>query len=351
MKNFFVVTVCSLLSASIALAETPMQITTQDGNKLSAIMTSPEGPSKGALLIIQGSGNVGTDGDVSGPFLGQGFGGAKANLSDQLAHRITDAGYSTLRFAKRGFDNSKELSHQTLPYIIQDAKDAFKALEASQPGLHYGIVGFSEGASVAINMAAEVNAEALFLISPIVHRFDEAIQYQFKEWPVDLLQNKIKMTADGIFTGEAIAQSGLTHLPLTPAPWQMLDPKMRGTLSLNEQLIPFYDNVYQSVLKLTESPELGPWYRSFLALPPFIDQARAYKGKLYFYTSSEDSQSFWGWTAADISILPIAPTFHLFSGVGHCFSPYEGKLGEIKTSGPFSNELLGTLAADVRSAF
>jgi len=100
MKNFFVVTVCSLLSASIALAETPMQITTQDGNKLSAIMTSPEGPSKGALLIIQGSGNVGTDGDVSGPFLGQGFGGAKANLSDQLAHRITDAGYSTLRFAK-----------------------------------------------------------------------------------------------------------------------------------------------------------------------------------------------------------------------------------------------------------
>src|SRR5262245_13188191 len=102
------------------------EIVTQDQLRLGAKWTLPAtGAPKAVVLLLSGSGNVGTDGDVSGPFTGTGYKGGSAKLNDQLAESLAESGIGSLRFAKRGFEDPAQLPNQLLNYIVQDSVSAF----------------------------------------------------------------------------------------------------------------------------------------------------------------------------------------------------------------------------------
>ena len=68
---------------------------------------------------------------------------------------------------------------------------------------------------------------------------------------------------------------------------------------------------------------------------------------IYLYQGLKDPQVRWNWIVEDLGQFKLKPTLKLFSDYGHGFAPLEGSIGEIKTSGPFSEDLLNQLATDV----
>ena len=152
-KIFSLLTVILFLSAGASAQTTVSTSTTKveasDGQKLSAIWTIPSQKVVAAALIIQGSGNVGADGDVSGPFLGTGYKGQSAKLSEQISNALASVGVATLRYAKRGVDDPAQLPNQKFPYLVNDAESAYKAVQTKFPTVKNIIIGFSEGGLVA----------------------------------------------------------------------------------------------------------------------------------------------------------------------------------------------------------
>src|SRR5450759_392147 len=114
------------ISAQAVVITSPVTIETTDGQKLNGILTLPSDQVVSAALIIQGSGNVGLDGDVSGPFLGTGYKGQPAKLSEQIANSLAAVGVASLRYSKRGVDDPTQLPNQKFPYLVNDANSAFQ---------------------------------------------------------------------------------------------------------------------------------------------------------------------------------------------------------------------------------
>ncbi|MBI3542097.1 MAG: alpha/beta hydrolase [Deltaproteobacteria bacterium] len=342
----FFVGVNACLAGEVPFADESVVLTAHDGVKLSAKWAIPSGTARAALVIVQGSGNVGTDGDVSGPYTGRGYKGQKANLSDQLAERLAREGIATLRYAKRGFEDQAQLANQTAPYLVRDARTALEAARARFPGAKSGFVGFSEGALVAALVAAETPVDALFLLSLPTRSIDDGLAFQFVQWPVELLARKLPHTANG----ELVA--GNLALPFLGPVGDKLDQDHNGSLSLDRELIPAYREMLSVVLGMLSKPPFEAWYRSLRALPPFAQIAARVSAPVFLYQPLEDAQDHWSWVVADQSLFTGnagRTQLRLFAGVGHAFAPMDGELGDTKTSGPFSPALLDALAADSQS--
>ncbi len=344
----------TLLSASFVHADESAFLSMDDGVKLSAQWDVPAGTAdanvKKAFLILQGSGNVGKDGDVSSPLIGQGYLGKPAKLSDQIAAVLDSAGFASLRYDKRGFDDASQLGHQIFPYLVKDAQSALSALHARFPQAELGMVGFSEGALVAVFAAAETESvprvSSLYLLSLPTRSIDESLAYEYVQWPVDLLKRKLGVSANG----ELLPPTFDFLLPLLGVDWKGMDRGHTGRLSLASEVLPAYLNRYASILKLLETPAYSGWYNSLKVAPPFSEAAGKITAKVYLYEPLEDAQNDWSWVVTDQSFFTAnqgQTTLETFPGLGHCFSPMDGEIGQIKTSGPLSPSVLEALGRDV----
>jgi len=305
------------------------------------------------VVILQGSGTVSWDGDVSSPLIGAGYKGAPAKLSDQIASALAGAGIASLRFSKRGVDEPSEIVNQTLPNIVRDAGAAIELARRRFPGLKLGVVGLSEGALVAVIAAPEHPVDALFLLSLPTRSIEELLNYQFLEWPVEVIR-RADTNRDGILSaGELSVESGNGGLtfPLLGSgfaalPWRELDSTHGGSLSIVDEVIPAYRRLMGAVRSLLASPGLAPWYQSMLAQTPFAELAAKITAPVYLYQGLEDAQVRWSWAERDRQQFRDLRAFRLYAGVGHCFAPMDGVVGEIKTSGPLGADVLGALAHD-----
>jgi hypothetical protein len=61
----------------------------------------------------------------------------------------------------------------------------------------------------------------------------------------------------------------------------------------------------------------------------------------------DDAQTSWNWAVEDMILYPVQPKLRLYPHVGHCFSPMDGSIGDVKTSGPFSTDMLTQLNTDI----
>jgi hypothetical protein len=333
-------------------AEEAARIVTRDGIVLGGIWALPSGAPRGAVLILQGSGNVGADGDVSSPMLGTGAGGLPARLSEQLANALAARGFASLRYAKRGFENPAELERQTIPYLLGDAESAYEQLAARFPAVRKGIAGFSEGALLAVMAAATVRVDALFLLALPSRPVDEILGYQFVQWPVDLLRRRLDSDSDSRLTQGEMARLGESGLlPPLGLPWSSADFDKDGSLELASELIPFYRHLHGQMMELTRTPAYAGWYASMKALPPFAQLAARVEARSYLYQATDDAQIDWSWIVSDSRELRSVAGLRFFSGLGHAFSPMEGAIGERKTTGPFGPGLIEQFNADVEEAF
>ncbi len=324
------------------------KVQTYDGQSLNAFWSIPDKAPVGVVLLIQGSGNVGADGDVSGAFLGQGYKGQPAKLSENMASALATAGIISLRYDKRGVVDPTQIPNQTVSNLKSDAESALAMIKARYPNLNVGIVGLSEGAFLATQVAAEMPVKSLFLMSLFSRQIDAAFAYQFVGWPTGLLLSHFDPTATGSITGDQLKNAGVTTLPLTGANWMDVDQNKDGILSESSELFPAYQAYYSAVRGLLSTPGFHNWYQSYLPLKPFSEMAADIQSEsIFIYQGMDDAQVRWDWVLADSVYFSVKPTLHFYSGLGHCFSPMEGVIGEIKTSGPFADEVLQALVTDV----
>ena len=325
-----------------------VQVLTFDGQKLNGHWTLPKGEVKGAVLILQGSGNVGMDGDVSAPLIGSGYGGQPTHPSEQVSNALAAVGIASFRFSKRGYDDSTQLLNQTLDYLEKDALSAFELVQKRFATLPTGVVGFSEGALIATRISARVKFSALYLLAIPTRPIDEVLSYQFLGWPAELLSNKLDSNHDGVLSSSELSVLPQGILPLMGTKWQSIDINQDQSLSFINEVIPAYQNFYFTVRGLLKTPTYQGWYESMKAMPAFEQIAQQIQAStIYLYQGLKDPQVRWNWIVEDLGQFKLKPTLKLFSDYGHGFAPLEGSIGEIKTSGPFSEDLLNQLATDV----
>lgn len=336
--------------AQAAPKELALSVETFDGLRLSAVLTLPDSEPRAVTVILPGSGQtVGLDGDVSGAFLGFGYKGAPAKLSEQIAEKLARAGVASLRYAKRGVEDATQLPNQTMPYLVKDADAAFSLVKSRFPGVKASFTGFSEGAMLAVKIASErTDVDALYLLGLPTRSIDDVVAYQMIQWPVELLRNRVDANKDGMLSSEelaAIAQPPIMGA-LLGSTWASLDANGDGTVSIASELSPAYVKFHGVVVGLLKGPGFKEWYESLQVFPSFSSQAEKIKTPVYLYHALDDAQVDWAWTAADARYFAGTVETRLFSGVGHCFSPMDGAYGEVKTSGPFGQDFLSALVED-----
>jgi pimeloyl-ACP methyl ester carboxylesterase len=340
-----------LFVSSRAFSDTtvlPAQVLTGDGQKLSAVWTVPQGKVVASALIIQGSGNVGADGEVSSSLLGSGYHGQSAKLSVEMAESLARTGVASLRYAKRGFDDPTQLPNQKFPYLVTDAQTAYGMLQTRFPNTKNLIIGFSEGGLVASLLASTEKTDGLFLLAPALRPIDEIFDYQYLSWPVNLLRNSLASDSEGNITAENFAAKSVSVLPLMGVPWNKIDTNGDGQLSIASELVPAYQRFYVQVRGLLTTPQFKDWYQSFKTLPAPSDFISKIKSPaITIYQGMDDAQTSWNWAVEDMILYPVQPKLRLYPHVGHCFSPMDGSIGDVKTSGPFSTDMLTQLNTDI----
>ncbi len=161
-----------------------------------------------AVLIVPGTGKSDRDGNG---------GGLNMNLYKQLAHRISELGFVTLRYDKRGTHASGGDYYKTgLWDLVDDAEACVRFLQ-SRPEVDAGriiILGHSEGCFIAPAVHSRRPVQGLILLSGAAGPMDEILRRQgemaireleastgFKGFLVRLLNipNKAKKQTDEVF--------------------------------------------------------------------------------------------------------------------------------------------------------
>ena len=349
-----------LVGTSSAHASTTVAdvLRASDGTPLQAAWTLPDSvPTnpRAVVVLLPGSGNVGLDGDISSPMLGSGFRGQPAKISEQLSSALAAKGIASLRYSKRGFENPDQLKNQIIPFLMSDAIDAITAIKKKFPHAQTGIVGLSEGALLAVMAAGKNPVDQLFLFGLPSRSIDEIVAYQFKGWPMALLMTKADTNHDRTLQNSELAVFGAPGLlpilgTIFGQSWKAIDTNHDGQLSVSE-LIAGYNGSLTSVKQLLATPAYSSWYRSMQAVPDFSQLAAKVTAAPYFYQGMDDAQVKSSWIEDDAFYFSKVSSVRLFEGLGHAFSPMEGVIGEIKTSGPFSSNVMNAFLADAQGAF
>lgn len=341
-----------------ALSEQPAVITSFDGVKLKGRWTLPATALRGVALILPGSGNTGADGDVSSPLIGNPYRAPSAPLSAQIAHRFAEAGIATLRLEKRGFEDPSQLPNQIVSVLIKDAKAATQAIRSRFPGKRVALVGFSEGAQIAAFVSTTENVDGLFLLGVPTRDIDSLLRYQYSEWPVELLQKKLLRNSAGEITLAEFKSQGLERFPLghlVPAlsrPLAEYDLDKNGALSIEKEIKPAYHMALGQVLGMVQGQPYAAWYNDLKALPQMEEVLPKIKARVTFiYMGLEDAQVNPAWFNQDLRHFPGLVFYRPYAGLGHCFAPMDGKIGQIKTSGPLHTSVIENIVQDSDDIF
>jgi len=338
----------SALSSSSFAAQSSDTLITRDGTKLSAVWDiSTDQPTKVAIVVPGSGAKVGLDGDVSSPLIGSGYKGGSTKLSDQTAAMLVSKGLNVFRFAKRGVDDATQLTKQTLPYLKPDLVDAIQFVRARYPLAKIALVGFSEGALLSVLVTAEgAPIDALHLLGLPTRAIDDVFSYQFVEWPVELLRRKADSDHNGVI--DATERKVAPVMPyLGDKSWDLIDADHDGNIDIASELVRAYEAFYGQIRGLLTTPEFKDWYAGMKTVPRIEDVAKQITAPVYLYHGVDDAQVNWNWILSDKRYFKSLKAIRLYNGLGHCFAPMDGAIGEVKTSGPFDQSMLEQLATDL----
>jgi len=131
-------------------------VNTPDGTRLSGTLTHARGATRAtAVVLLQGSGPIDRDEYIGGHHL-------FALLADYLTRR----GITVYRFDKRGVGRSTgSYTSETSATLLADALAATRAIRARADVSRVGVIGHSEGAATAAELAARYPSDVDFLVS------------------------------------------------------------------------------------------------------------------------------------------------------------------------------------------
>jgi hypothetical protein len=150
-----ILSICKVFAADFC--ERDVQIKNDKAKiSLAGTLTSPcEGTPRATLILATGSGKQNRDEEIAGhkPF--------KA-----IAEFLSKRGYAVLRMDDRGVGESQgDFATSTADDFKDDIECAVDFLRSQYPGIKAGILGHSEGGSVAISIASGESPHADFIIT------------------------------------------------------------------------------------------------------------------------------------------------------------------------------------------
>jgi len=320
-------------------------------------------PPQFSALILQGSGSIDLNGDISGPFTGQGkLGESKPTLSLQLARFCAQNSGDSFRFSKRGVENPSRAHQQVPEILIRDLVQVWESVLSRLQGKKKVILGVSEGALLAVHAASMgllPGLDGLFLIGLPTRSVDECLEYQFKRWPLELLSSHADQ--EGRVSASILDQLNHGLLPvlaqLVPpefASWrsqaQALNLSPDEGLHADYHLSRIYEGVWAQVQGLLKAPQFSDWYQGMKELAPFYEVAKNVRVPVYVYQGGLDAQFRASATRQDVTALgEFLIGYREYSDGGHALISHDGRLGELKTSGPLPQHFLGQLERDLKT--
>ncbi len=337
---------------------------TRDGLEFRGALTRSSVPQADRVvaLVLQGSGNVDFDGDVSSPLVGFGLpDGPAPKLSLQFSESLVQAGVTTYRYSKRGVDHPDRLHQQTPDFLLQDLEDAWAQLSRAFPRARKIIVALSEGALLAVQAVGQKkiqNCEGLFLFGLPTRSIDDSIQYQFKDWPIQTLS--ARADASGFVPAAELdrLQGGLLpgvclFAPPEVAHWRAQAKALGHAevtgLSVEQDLPAIYGALLSQVQGMLSLPQFSGWYQGLKALPAFNEIATQVESPVFIYQGEKDAQLRANETVRDVRCFSNLKEVKVLKGLGHSFAPHLGAFSEVKTSGPLSPGILEQFVADVKT--
>lgn len=309
------VTCLSVTSESVAAKEKQMgEIifkSSLDGVLLRGTISKPKIKSKGAVLFLVGSGKV--DRDETTP-AERTYSGKEEKLFAQLSQTLTEAGFVTFRYDKRGVlgpdgkVDSEIWKTADREHLMSDAADAAKFLmkEEKITAEQLAILGHSEGTIIATETAIAIGSHvrALFL-----------------------------------FGAQARSMKDMLH-------FQIVESRAKQTSGIGDETKP--EDEYKKALDMIANskeifaPDGKPlaWYRQHLAAPSNADRLKSVMGKKFVFQGIDDPQTpvdevdrFVKAGVKDIVVFR-------YPDLGHGFSPdKDGK----PTLGPIDRRVLKDL--------
>ncbi len=159
-----------------------------DKIELKGTLELPMGQSRGAVLMLVGSGKADRDETVPAKLT---YSGKTEKLFAQLSPALTKAGYATFRYDKRGVLNSEGKVDMSIwksadrDHLLADAVDAaqFLSKHTGVPVNDLVILGHSEGTIVAVETALKLGGKvkALLLFGAQARSMKEMLHYQIVE--------------------------------------------------------------------------------------------------------------------------------------------------------------------------
>lgn len=144
---------------------------------LHGTLLSPESETERAVLIIAGSGNTNRNGNT--------LPGYKNNALKKLAEALTDLGFATLRYDKRGVGESVSDSLNQEELRFEDfANDAAGWVEyLSQTYNDITVVGHSQGGLVAMLALQETEADRMISLAGMASDLHTTLRRQLERQP------------------------------------------------------------------------------------------------------------------------------------------------------------------------
>jgi pimeloyl-ACP methyl ester carboxylesterase len=286
----------------------------KDGARLNGTYVSVH-KSKGTVLFIVGSGKTDRDETADETMT---FSGKKEKLFRQLAVAFADAGYSSLRYDKRGVLNDSGKVDKELwvtadrEHLISDAVDAARFLQSEfkVESKDLIILGHSEGTIIGVEAAIAINEQlrGLVLLGAQARSMKDMLYYQIVESP-------------------HASTAGLGQKPIE-------DYKMALKMIEESKEIWAPDNKPMS------------WYKQFFAAPANQDRIHLVKAPIAIFQGEEDFSTPIAETERFRSLGLNNLRIKTYPGLGHCFSPNRDK---VPTYGPIDAKVIIDILETVES--
>ena len=237
-----------------AAAEREVTIATADpAVTLAGTLLTPDDTTAPPLLVmITGTGNHTRDQVISGtPIFGD------------LAARLQQAGIATLRVDSRGSGAStgpKAMESTTLDRV-EDTRAVVQWVRQEVPDARLGLLGHSEGAMIAAELADEPGVEFLVLIGAPARSGREVWVDQQAAGVAQALEGQPDRIAEGRALLEEAARLSIDGAPAEPL--EQLAVRLFAVVGVDEATARAEGDIANFASRMTD-----PWMRAFLAHDP-----------------------------------------------------------------------------------
>ncbi|MDJ0791113.1 MAG: alpha/beta fold hydrolase [Acidimicrobiia bacterium] len=260
---------------------------------LAGTLTTPDGPGPfPAAVLVSGSGPIDRDSNMKR---------AQLNVMSQVAEHLAANGIASLRYDKRGVGES-DGDYNAAGFFdnVADARAALDALE-QQDVIDSGrifVVGHSEGALIATELASEQPPAGVVLLAGAAQRGKAVLQWQAAQLAKTL-----------------------------PAPAKFIMRLLRQDLAkTNEKRLAQLEATTGDTARIQMAKVNAKWFREFMAHDPSESLAEAIVPVLAI-TGSKDVQVDPRDIARMESVAPSRFTGHVLDGVTHLLRTDDGPAG------------------------